>query len=632
MAIAMVLELTPSESASELAAHWPRIHGWLGELFPGFDSDHAEPVICALGSDLQRGKAIPLGEAVARLALALQRRTGSDVQFWECRDDPVDGLQTLSFATLDPATGLLAAKLAASILNTLVLAALIDSRLPQAPWPFEQEFAHFYKQAWPGQKNFTLPPLIAAANRLGIPWRRDFPTGRGLLLGHGRKTQRCRLAYSSRTSYVAATLANDKHASARLLRAMGLPAPENRLARSEADALAAAAALGYPVVLKPNDLGQGKGVEIGLKDAAAVRAAFKRTSRYSRTSLVERFITGEDHRILVIGGKVIAVARRRPARVVGDGTSTVNQLVAKARKQPERAMGFQRYTVALTIDDKARAVLQEQNLTPDSVPAKGQLCLLRRNANVSEGGTAEDVTAITHPDNLAMAVRATRAVGLDVAGIDFLTTAIDRSWREVGGAICEINDNPHFGLHEMGGPPPADIGEAFLGTLFPGSAPARIPIVAIVEPTGAAIGRQVKQLLQGAGLRAALATEAEIFMGEPHVRKPSAAEGLDCLLWDPEADAAVFSLSLTHIADHGLPFDRCDVALAPFGTEDLAPEMGAALRLLQSNARNCITLGIGDEGQAAAVVLRSLGLERRPPVAGVSDLQPVASLASDPAE
>jgi cyanophycin synthetase len=227
-------------------------------------------------------------------------------------------------------------------------------------------------------------------------------------------------------------------------------------------------------------------------------------------------------------------------------------------------MGFQRFSLPVLLDDKAAAVLAEQQLDAGSVPAAEQICFLRRNSNVSEGGTAEDMTDRIHPDNLSMAERAARVVGLDLCGVDFLTTDIGRSWRENVGAICEVNDNPGFGLHHMGRPPKADIGAAYLSLLFADSRAASIPIVAIVESADAQVGRQLKAMLQVGGLRAGLATERELFVGEPHCRPIRGfGDGPGQMLQDPEIGGAIFSLSAGFIAEQGLPFEQCDVSLAP---------------------------------------------------------------------
>lgn len=567
-----------------------------------------------LASDLLQHRPLSASQLIARLAITLQREAAADVTHWTAGAD--GGSQQLSFACLDPVTGVLAGKLAFAIVATAPNAAAADSAAPPPPQPFEAALANFHTLAWPGRKTFSLPPVIAAAKRLGIPFRRDSPAGRDLLLGHGHRTQRGRSARTGQTSFTAVALARDKHRCALLLQSMGLPAPGGRLVASAEEAVAAARLFGYPLVLKPNDLDQGRGVEVGLKDEAAVRAAYGRVSSHSRAVLLESFIEGEDHRILVIGGRALAVVRRLPARVVGDGQSTIRQLVAEANRGSKRAMGFQRFSLPVLLDDKAIAVLAEQQLDAASVPAAGMTCFLRRNSNVSEGGTAEDLTEETHPDNLALAERAARIVGLDVCGVDFLTTDIGRSWRENGGAICEVNDNPGFGLHHMGRPAKADIGAAYLSLLFADSRAASIPIVAILESPEARVGRQLKAMLEAGGVRTGLATERELFVGEPHCRPIQGfGDGPGQMLWDREIGAAVFSLTARFIAERGLPFEQCDVSLAlaqdaaaagAEGTSDLE-----ALALLRDCTGHRSLAGPPaadpqEARQAAAAVLKAL--------------------------
>ncbi len=291
-------------------------------------------------------------------------------------------------------------------------------------------------------------PLITAALDLGIQARSL--TGRFLTLGVGDQARLFDSTLTDRTPSIGVQLARSKLMCAEVLRAAGLPVPEQRLARSVEDAMKAVERLGFPLVVKPADLDRGEGVAADLRSAEAVREAFSRAIALSREVLIERHIVGATHRLTVWDGRLIRVTRRVTAGVTGDGQSTVEQLVERLREDPTQLRRAARMGKPLIeLDAEAHSMLGQQGLTVRSVPAAGRRVRLRRRDNVNAGGTNEQIALETvHPDNVLLALRAARILRLDIAGIDFITEDITRSWMDAGGGICEVNAQPQIGISD----------------------------------------------------------------------------------------------------------------------------------------------------------------------------------------
>jgi cyanophycin synthetase len=315
---------------------------------------------------------------------------------------------------------------------------------PEEPFNFAEERDGFIRFAQRRNLGPSTMSLVRAAEERGIPWIRLNEQSL-IQFGHGRYQQRIQATVTSRTSNIAVELASDKEETNKILGNLGLPVPQQRLVQREADAVSAASRIGYPVVLKPYNGNHGRGVSINLTDADQVMAAFRVAQAISRSVIVEKFIVGHDHRMLVVNGQLVAVSKRMPGHVVGDGTRTIVQLVDEVNRDPRRGIGHEKVLTRIDFDYQADRLLEEHGLTKASVPEAGQVVYLRTTANLSTGGTAEDVTDIVHPDNVEMAVRAISAIRLDVGGVDFLEPGHRGSYKDIGGAICEVNAAPGSG-------------------------------------------------------------------------------------------------------------------------------------------------------------------------------------------
>lgn len=596
--LSLALDARAAETAASLGQGF---RDRLCEFLPDLEAVDAADE--ALVAQLRRGEALGLVELVARTALELQRAAGAAPRFWAAAPGGEPGIETVVIGHWDAHTDLAAAREAVATVGRLAAAA--RQGVAPADWRPEQSRRRFLVGTWPGAKDISTALLLREAMRREIPWHRLDPASPVVELGHGRFRKRFGRATTDETALLAQMLCRDKLAAGKLLADLGMPVAAKRLVGDREAAVRAAERIGYPVVVKPNDLGFGIAVSVGLAEAEAVRLAFDRAARRSRSVLVERFVPGEDHRILVVGGKAVAAARRLPPEIIGDGVRTVAALVAAANADPRRAMGPQRHIAPIALDAETDALLAAEGLGRDSVPAAGRVLRLRGNANVSTGGIALDVTDRMHPENARLAERAALALGLDIAGVDFIAGDIGRPWPEAGGAICEVNETPHLGLHEMGGAGGRSVAAPILDLLYPPAARCRVPIAAITGTSGkTTTAGMVARILEGAGRCVGLATSEGGFVGGERLVQGdlAGASGARLVLHDPEVEAAVIETARGGILKRGLGFDWCDVGavlnlaedhLGQDGVESLEA-LARVKRLVVERARGMAVLNADD--------------------------------------
>lgn len=408
--------------------------------------------------------------------------------------------------------------------------------------------------------NQTTIGLARAAARRDIPHYRIAPA-QFLQLGQGCHRQRLNETVTDQTGGLALWLARDKFATSSYLSAQSLPTSQPRIAVSPTQAVQAFHSLKQPVVVKPRAAGKGNGVSVNLSSDQEVARAFVQAASFNTGVVVERFVHGHDHRLLVVGGRLVAVARRLPAQVIGDGTLTVRELVHQLNQDPRRGMPFERVLEWVKLDEEAESVVATAGLTFDAIPAPGQVVPLRRTANISRGGTAVDVTDEVHPDNRVMAERVARLIGLDVVGIDFLTLDIGTSWRDIACAILEVNSSPGLRPH-MAANAQRDVLGPIVENLFPNGSASRVPTAAVTGSVGKTTTcRMVAAILAHEGRTVALSTTQGAYVGADPIRSGDFAGGASAggLLLDPRVEAGVFELARGGLLKKGMVIDACDV-------------------------------------------------------------------------
>ena len=404
--------------------------------------------------------------------------------------------------------------------------------------------------------------IVDAATERAIPSIR-LSEGNLVQIGHGARQRRIWTAETDQTSAIAEGIASDKDLTKRLLEACGVPTPGGRVVDSPADAWEAAEDIGLPVVVKPSDANHGRGVSMELMTCEQVEAAFPVADAEGSEVMVERYIRGQEHRLLVIGGRLVAAARGEMALVTGDGRSTVLELIAtQINTDPRRGAGedFPLSLILLDEEPAVRLELQRQGYDGASVPPAGQKVIVQRNGNMNF-----DVTQLVHPSVAAAGELAARVVGLDIAGIDFVAEDISLPVDRQQAAVVEVNAGPSLLMHlkpAFGEAQP--VGEAIVESLFPNGASGRIPVVGVAGTSGmTAVARIVAHVLNLAGKHTGLACRDGLYFDR------RLADKTDCANWkasqrvllNRSVDAAVFENDAAMILGEGLPYDRCQVGV-----------------------------------------------------------------------
>ncbi len=401
--------------------------------------------------------------------------------------------------------------------------------------------------------------MVRAATNRGIPYLRLNDSSL-VQLGHAARQHRLNTAVTDHTSGIAEGIAQDKDLTRRLLSAVGVPVPDGRAVNSEEDAWQAACEVGLPVVVKPQNANHGRGVSINLAGREQVIAAYRFALPEGDGVIVERFVRGAEHRLLVVGERMVAAARGEPEQVLGDGKHTVRELVDQLNQDPRRSVFFASQLTFVELDPLALLILEQQGYTPESVPPRGQNVLIHRN-----GDYTIDETDEVHPDVAYQAVLAARVVGLDIAGIDLIAADISRPLAEQAGAVVEVNAGPSLAPHLKpvhGRPRP--VAEAIVDTLFAPEDSGRIQIVAISElPAEACTTRLIGHLFSQAGQRVGLACSQGLFVGAWPVRKGDCREAHSArsVLLNPLAEIGVFEVARQSAALEGFGCDACNTAV-----------------------------------------------------------------------
>lgn len=543
-------------SSDELPGFNERLKSWLPSLI-----EHR----CSVGERggffqrLERGTY--LAHILEHVALELQTLAGSVVGFGRARELEEEGVYRVALQFEEEPLG--RASLDAG--RRLCMAAVLDE-----PFDVAAELERLQKLARQVRLGPSTFAIVKAAKARGIPVRRLNDESL-VQLGHGARARRICTAESDRTSAIAEAVAQDKDLTRRLLRAVGVPVPEGRPVTDAEDAWQAALELGPPVVVKPQFGNHGRGVATNLVTREQVLKAYAAAREESRYLMVEQFIEGVDHRLLVIGGRLIAAAIRQPAHVVGDGRSSVRELVDEVNRDPRRSDGHSTVLSFIKLDAIGLEVLAEQGLDPDSVPAAGRTVLIRRNGNLSTGGTATDVTDLVHPEVAAQAIDAARVIGLDIAGVDIVARDVGRPLGEQRAAVVEVNAGPGLRMHiEPTDGSPRPVGEAIVELVYPPGETGRIPLAGVTGVNGRAIAVELLAHLAAAdGTQVGWTDERGVGLGPRRLQHPPASDGelARSLLLNPAVELAVCHVAPSSVIGEGLGYDRATVGVVT----DLGP-------------------------------------------------------------
>ncbi len=505
-----------------------------------------------------------LGHVWEHVAIELQNVAGIDVTFGKTRSvDESPGEYTMVYEYKQREVGLEAGELGWRLILHLLPSEVqekLDAEIEE-DFDWEEEHDSFIRFAQRKEFGPSTQSLVDAAEARGIPWIRlnEYSL---VQFGHGKFQKRIQATVTSETKHIAVEIASDKEDTRNLLQDLGLPVPMQRLVRSESNAVRAAERIGYPVVVKPLNANHGRGVSIRLMDADQVRVAFGKAREHGtgRSVLVESFISGFDHRMLVVNGKLVAVAKRVPGHVVGDGKHTIEELVEVINSDPRRGVGHEKVLTQIQFDVQADRIMEKAGHTKETILPDGEIFYLRSTANLSTGGTSIDLTDVVHPDNVYMAERAIKAIGLDVGGVDFLTDDISQSWRDIGGGIVECNAAPGFRMHVAPSEgTPRDVAAPVMDMLFPPGTPTRIAIAAVTGTNGkTTTTRMLGHIIKMAGYSPGMTTsDGVVINGRVTVKGDMTGPASSrMVLRDPDVDVAVLETARGGIVRSGLAFSQ----------------------------------------------------------------------------
>ncbi len=496
-----------------------------------------------------------MGHVIEHIALEIQSLAGMECGFGRTRETATSGIYNVVFSYMEEKVGIFAAKASVAIAEALIQGKDYDLAADI------QEMRVLREQERLGPSTGS---IVDEAKSRGIPWIR---LNRNSLvqLGYGINQHRIRATVASTTSNIAVEIACDKEDTKNILEAASVPVPKGRIILDEESLQNACNSLGYPLVIKPINGNHGRGATIGIQNYEQAVEALAIAKKVSRSVIVEQFIVGLDHRLLVINYKFVAAALRTPAAVIGDGKSNIQELIDIVNSDSRRGYGHEKVLTQIKIDEVSENILRDKGLTLESILPKGETVYLKATANLSTGGTSTDVTDIVHPDNIFMAERIARIIGLDICGIDIMTSDISQPVEDVRGAVLEVNAAPGFRMHlEPAEGLPRNVAAPVVDMLYPPGSNYRIPIIAVTGTNGkTTTTRLIAHIMKTVGHKVGYTTTDGVYIQNRMLLRgdctgPVSAE---FVLKDPTVDFAVLECARGGILRAGLGFHKCDMAI-----------------------------------------------------------------------
>ena len=526
----------------------------LEAMFPSMYS-HRCSVGCEGGFFQRVKEGTWMGHVIEHIALEIQTLAGMDCGFGRTRGYGEEGVYFVVFNHMVGKVGEYAAKASFRIAEALIA---------DKEYDLDEDIMNMKEI----RQNEGLGPstssIIKEAEARGIPWIRLNKYSL-CQLGYGANQKRIQATVTSETSNIGVEIACDKEETKDLLEQAEVPIPKGDIIRTERGLKEAVDYVGFPLVIKPVNGNHGRGITTNINSLDEALIGFKEAKEVSRLVIVEKYITGEDHRLLVINNKLVAAAKRTPAHVIGDGKSTIQELVDEVNKDERRGYGHEKVLTEIDINSLTLEILKEMNMTTESVPKKGEMVKLKSTANLSTGGTAEDITELIHPYNVFMAERISKIIGLDICGIDIMAEDLTKPLNKSGGAVLEVNAGPGFRMHlQPTSGLPRNVGGHVVDMLFPPGSNSRIPIIAVTGTNGkTTTTRLIAHIAKMKGKKVGYTTSDGVYIQNRLLMTgdctgPKSAE---FVLKDPTVNFAVLECARGGLLRAGLGFKKCDIGV-----------------------------------------------------------------------
>ncbi|MEB3886465.1 cyanophycin synthetase [Lyngbya sp. CCY1209] len=556
----IVMRLDLEDLTERYSSDIPGFYEGLTAVLPSLVEHHCSPgVRGGFLTRVQRGTL--MGHIIEHVALELQQLAGMPVGFGRTRETSTPGTFQVVFEYENEHAGRYAGRAAVRLCQSIVDA----GTYPEAELTQDiEDLKELRAQAALGP---STEAIVREAEARNIPWM-QLSARFMIQFGYGVNQKRIQATLTGNTGILGVELACDKEGTKQVLRDAGVPVPRGTVIRYFDELQDAIEDVGgYPVAIKPLDGNHGRGITLDITTWETAEQAYDAASTASKTRsvIVERFYTGRDHRVLVVNGRVVAVSERVPAHVVGDGKSTIEELIEATNRDPRRGDGHDNVLTRIVVDKTVLSMIQEAGHTIDSVLPEGEICFLRATANLSTGGSAIDRTDEVHPENIWLFARVAKIIGLDVAGIDVVTPDISKPLRDVDGVIVEVNAAPGFRMHVAPSEGlPRNVAGAVMDMLFPGPTPSRVPILAVTGTNGKTtttrlLAHIMKQTGQVVGYTTTDGTYIGDYMAEPGDN--TGPQSAHLILRDPTVEVAVLESARGGILRSGLGFDTCDIGV-----------------------------------------------------------------------